>query len=107
MDAQLQQYFKDTPIFRSTVERVADMLPADDAALDALIGEIVHDCDAKAFHFVVIAALGRGRPVDAKHLVRGTMLFVYADWIMTIASKFQGDVAGNLMKGVQQTQLSG
>lgn len=106
MDPALQQYIKDTPIYRTTVERFADMLPADDAALDALIAEIVKDCDARAFHFVIPAALSRGRPVDARHLVRGTMLFVHADWIMTLVGRFTGDVAGNLMTAIQQTQLS-
>ena len=54
-------------------------MPADDADLDALIVETLQEGGVLEFHFVVMAALSSGRPVEARHLRKGVMRLQPAD----------------------------
>lgn len=100
MQAELQQFIEQADYYQGSVRELAPMLPADDAALDALIGETVAASDQLAFVFIVMAALGANRPVQARHLARGTMLMPDKHMLGLIAVHLTGDIAGPLVEAV-------
>ncbi len=104
MQTQLRQYLEHARFHLASVQRVAELLPAEDAGLDALVGETVQAGDQKAFMHVIVAALSRERPVAAKHLARGAMMLPHWQWF-PLVMRFQGDVAAHLMAAMAQTQL--
>ena len=105
MNPELRQFIEQALPHRGSVEGVAERLPADDAELDALIGETVQENDVKAFLHVVVAALSRERRVDARHLARGAMLFPNDGLLGAAAVRMHGDVAKHLLDAVEHTRL--
>ena len=82
MNPELRQFIEQALPHRGSVEGVAERLPADDAELDALIGETVQENDVKAFLHVVVAALSRERRVDARTWRAGRCFFrMTACWV--------------------------
>ena len=90
----------------ASVLRVAEMLPADDAALDELIGEMVSAANQTEFTYVVMAALVTGRPVSVRHLPRGAMLMPHWLFLGWIAWHMTGELPEPLLDAVQHTQLA-
>jgi hypothetical protein len=105
MNPELRQFIDQALSHRGSVEGVAERLPADDAELDALIGETVQENDVKAFLHVVVAALSRERRMDARHLARGAMLFPNDGLLGAAALRMQGDVAKHLVNAIEHTRL--
>jgi hypothetical protein len=104
MTPELKEFIEQARFYKASALRVAEMLPADDAALDELVAEVVRDGDQKAFMLIVVAALSRGRRVDARHLAHGAMMLPQYQWFPLVV-RFQGDVAGHLVAASEQTQL--
>jgi hypothetical protein len=104
MNAELRQFIEQARFYKASVLRVAEMLPAKDAALDELIAETVREGGQKAFMFIVLAALSRERRVDARHLARGAMMLPQQQWFPLVV-RFQGDLAEPLLAAIEQTQL--
>jgi hypothetical protein len=105
MTPELRQFIDEALPHRGSVEGVAKMLPADDAALDALIGETVRENDIKAFMHVITAAMSRDRRVEAHHLARGAMLFPEEGLLCAMVLRAQGDVATHLLDAIENTHL--
>ena len=74
MKPEVREFIKQNGLCRPAVEELAGMLPEDDLELDAWIGETIRENDSMGFHLIVLAALSRGRPVDARHLSSGAKL---------------------------------
>lgn len=106
MQPEMRQFIEQARYRKATVLRVAEMLPADDAALDELIGEIVAAANQTEFTYVVMAALAAGRPVSVRHLPRGAMLMQHWLFLGWIAWHMTGELAEPLLDAVQHTQLS-
>ena len=87
------------------MQYVAEMLPADDVELDGWIAEAVRENDLIAFMYLVLAALSRDRPVDARHLARGAMLLPDPAWLGRVALRMYGDVAEHLLEAIHNTML--
>jgi hypothetical protein len=105
MNPELRQFITEARFYKAAALRVAELLPADDAALDRLVAETVQAGDQKAFMLVVVAALSRARRVDARHLARGAMMLPQWQWF-PLVWQFQGEVAENLMAAIGDTQLA-
>lgn len=105
MQPELRQFIEQARFYKASALQVAEQLPADDAALDELIGETVLRGDQKAFMFIVVAALSRARRVDARHLVHGAMILPQFQWFPLVVH-FQGDVPEQLLAAIEQTQLA-
>ncbi len=75
----------------ASIERVAEMLPDEDGALDALIEEAVKKADINVFLYVLTAALARGRCVDGRHLREGACLMPNGEFMGTLFWHMQGE----------------
>ncbi len=103
---ELQDLIAQAPYTRATIQTLAERLPEEDAALDALIGEAVQRSDDVLFIELVMAALSRGRPVAARHLARGAMLLKDKWQLGAFACQMQGEVSGPLLKAITETPLA-
>ncbi|MEI6197233.1 MAG: SEC-C metal-binding domain-containing protein, partial [Verrucomicrobiota bacterium] len=106
MQTELRQFIEQARYHKGTVLRVAELLPAGDAALDELIAETVREANQTGFTYVVMAALVTGRPVSVRHLSRGTMLMPHCLFLGWIAWHMKGELPEPLLEAVQQTQLA-
>ena len=106
MNPEIREYIARSDYYRGSVQELGKLLPADDAALDGLIAETVAENDQLAFIFVTMAALCAGRPVQARHLARGTSLMPEKFTLGTIASHMAGDIAKPLLEAVTEQNLS-
>lgn len=106
MDPKLRDIVHHQKLHRAAVLQIQDLLPAEDAALDAMIGEVVAQHDHPAMNFIVIAALAAGRPVDARHLARGTRLLGHPTWVGCLSWKMQGEVAEHLVEALCTTVMT-
>ena len=104
MTPEIREFIARSDYYRGAVQELAGLLPAEEAALDALIGETVAESDQTAFGFIVMAALCAGRPVQARHLARGTGLMPEKLTLGIIASHM-GDVQGPLLEAVTNLGL--
>ena len=105
MSPELRQFIDQTRFHQAAVLRVAEMLPADDAELDAWIAETVKDNAQGGFMFLVTAAASRERRLDARHLARGAMMLPYHQWVGCVALRMQGDVPEHLLAAIHDTRL--
>ena len=87
------------------VQRVAEWLPADDVALDALIAETAGENNPKLYLHVVMAALHRERRVEAKHLTKGVTLLGLPIWVGHMMMKVQGEVPEPVLATLDQSFL--
>ena len=106
MSPELRQFIEQARFCLASVQRVAEMLPADDAELDALIAETVKENNPKSFLHVMVAALGRERRVSARHLAQGASLLGNDLWMGSVMLKVQGDVPEQIMAALENSQLS-
>jgi hypothetical protein len=106
MNPELRQFTEKCLFCLASVQRVAELLPADDTELDVLLGEMVQENNPKAFLMVVVAALGRARPVPARHLAPGAMLLGHELWLGNVMMKAQGDVPEAVLDAIENTRLS-
>jgi hypothetical protein len=105
MQTELRQFIEQCLFCLASVQRVAELLPADDAELDALIGETVTENNPKSCLLVVVAALSRERPVAARHLARGAMLLGHELWLGSVMMQAQGDVPEPVLDAIENTRL--
>ncbi len=105
MQPELRQLIERTLFHRAVIGQVIQFLPPDDAALDELLAEVVAANDLKAFMFVMTAAAGAERRMDARHLARGAMMFPEHRWLGKIVIRMQGDVPGHLLDAIENTKL--
>lgn len=106
MNPELRQFIEQARFYMVSVQRVAEMLPADDAELDALIDETARGCNLKNFMYVTVAAAYKERPLDARHLRQGAMLIPDQGWLGKIVVRMHGDVAEHLMAAIENTRLN-
>jgi hypothetical protein len=105
MNPELREFIEQARFCRASVQRVAELLPPEDAELDALIAEIARENNPKAFLHVMVAALGQGRRVEARHLARGATLLGHPLWLGSVMFKVQGDVPEQMMAAIENSQL--
>ena len=84
METELRQFIEQSLFCRAAVQRVAELLPPDDAGLDGVIADTVRENNPKALFHVLVAALGAGRRVEAKHLTTGATLLGHPVWLGSI-----------------------
>lgn len=106
MQPELRHVIDRSKFHKSAVEAVAALLPAGDAELDALIGEAVKEKDQSGFVYVMVAALARGRPVDARHLAGGAMMIKDEHLLGALAWQASGEVPEALLHAMQHTILA-
>ena len=105
MSPELRQLLNRSKFHRGAVDAVAALLPEDDAALDALIGETVREKDQAGFIYITLAALQAERKVDARHLAGGAMMLPTSHLLGVIVWHMQGEVAGPLLQAMEHTML--
>jgi hypothetical protein len=103
MRPDVQEFIGQAAWCRASVERMAEMLPADDAELHSWIAETTREINSLGFMFLVYAALSRGRPVQARHLVGGTRLIIAAAYLPPIAFRVEGDMPECMLEGLRNT----
>jgi len=106
MNPELRQFIEQAQFCRASVRRVAELLPPDEAGLDGVIAETVRENNPKAFLHVVVAALGGGRRVDAKHLAAGGTLLGHPAWLGSIMRKVQGDVPEQVLAAIENSRFT-
>ena len=105
MSPELRQLLSRSKFHRGAVNAVAALLPTDDTALDALIGETVREKDQAGFIYITLAALQAERKVDARHLAGGAMMLPSSHLLGVIVWHMQGEVAGPLLQAMAHTML--
>ena len=105
MNLEVREFLNQATLCRPDVERIAGLLPENDAELDSWIAETVRESDRTAFMLLVFAAFLRERRVDAHHLAGGLRLIGVGMYVSTIALRMQGDVAEYLLEGLRDTAL--
>ena len=105
MNPEIRDFVDRSDYCQGALSELAKLLPADDTALDALIGETVAESGQTEFVFVTMAALCAGRPVQARHLARGTILMPDKHTFGTIALHMDGDIAEPLLEAVTNLNL--
>ena len=100
MDPELRRYIRETTLNRAAIRHIQTMLP-DDTELDAWLEQTATDYAGDEFLCLVIAALGAGREVQARHLAKGATALAAGDMLPEIAMKMTRDVAGFLMQAVR------
>ncbi len=105
MSREIHDFIERSDYFEGSVRELAGMLPPDDLALDRLIGETVATSDQNAFAFIAMAAFHAGRPVQARHLARGTILMPEKLTLGTFACHMEGDITTPLTDAVTNQVL--
>jgi len=89
---EVREFLDRAPLGRASVETLAAMLPDNDAELESWIAEAVRERDAMAFMLIVLAALSRERPVDARHLAGGAKLAGVWTYLAVIQFRVKGEL---------------
>ena len=105
MSPELSQFIEETQFQLSVVEQTIKLLPAEDAALDELLAEVVASKNLKWFMYVFVAAAGAGRRMDARHLAGGAMMFPYYGWMGRVVVRMHGDIVEPLLTALTTTRL--
>jgi SEC-C motif len=106
MNPELRQFIAESQFCRAAVQRVAELLPPDDAELDGVIAETVRENNAKALFHVLVAALGAGRRVEAKHLATGATLLGHPVWLGSILMKVHGDMPEPVLAAMENSRFA-
>jgi len=106
MSPELRQFIEQAQFCRASVQRVAELLPPEEAELDGVIAETVRENNAKALLHVLVAALGGGRRVEAKHLALGGPLLGHPLWLGSVMWKVQGEVPEQVMAAIDNSRFS-
>ena len=77
MNTALRRQIRETTWDRESLRYLQTVLPAEDAELDAVIGELLNESGLD-FVKVVLAALVANRPIDSRHLVKGAGVLMVA-----------------------------
>lgn len=107
MSPELRQLIIRSKWHQGAIAAVTALLPADDAELDALIGEAVRGNDIAGFLNVTVAALEMGRAVDARHLAGGAMMMQDRYLLGCVAWHMSGELPEPLLHAMQHTILKG
>ncbi|HEV7404294.1 MAG TPA: SEC-C metal-binding domain-containing protein [Chthoniobacteraceae bacterium] len=102
MDAELRTLLDHSQFHQGAVREVAQLLPAADDALAALIDEAIAAGDQLGYLLILTAALEAGRRVDARHLAKSVALAADVRRLGNFAWHMEGDVAGALVEAVQR-----
>jgi len=106
MNSELRDFISQSGLCRDSVERVAEMLPADDVELDSYIDEAVRESNSMAFMLIVYAAFVKERPVNARHLIGGARITGGPAYLVAMMFQMQGDVPECLLEGMKNTAIN-
>jgi hypothetical protein len=106
MNAELREFIEQAQFCRAAVQRVAELLPPDDKELDGVIAETVRENNPKALLHVLVAALGGGRRVEAKHLALGGTMLGHPVWLGNIMWKVQGDMPEQVLAAIENSRFN-
>jgi hypothetical protein len=106
MSPELRQFIDQSLFCRAAVQRVAELLPPDEAGLDGVIAETVRENNPKALFHVLVAALGAGRRVDAHHLTTGATLLGHPVWLGNILMKVGGEMPEAVLAAVENSRFA-
>ena len=105
MNPEMRQFIHEARFCLASVQRAAEFLPAEDAALDALLTEAAGENNPKLYLHVVVAALLRERRVEAKQLTKGIGLLGLPIWVGHMMLKAQGDVPEPVLATFEESLL--
>jgi hypothetical protein len=105
MHPELRDFIQQADFDRPSVQRVVELLPADDAELDRYIDQTIERIDVREFRFVIVAALVAGCPVDARHLVKSISMLAADGFLMDAALRMQGEVGEFLVDGLKEASF--
>jgi SEC-C motif len=105
MDPALRRYIHESVLDRAAIQHIQSQLP-DDVELDRWLEQAAADYAGDEMLCLVIAALGAGRRIDARHLIKGAAALAAGDILCEIAMKMTGDVPGYLMQAVRDSFIS-
>jgi len=105
MNKEILEFMHQAGLSRGAVERVAEMLPADDEELANWIDDAVHESDSLAFMLLVYAAFVKERPVDAKHLISGARVSGGPAYLVAMMFGMHGEVPECLLEGMKNTAI--
>jgi hypothetical protein len=105
MSPELRQFIEQAQFCRAVVQRVAELLPPEEAELDGVIAETVRENNPKSLLHVLVAAVGAGRRVEAKHLATGATLLGHAVWLGNILMKVQGDMPEQVLAAMENSRF--
>ena len=103
MNPELRQFIEQAQFCRASVRQVTELLPPDETELDGVIAGTIRENNAKAFLYVVVAALSGGRRVEAKHLASGGALLGHPVWLGNVMWKVAGDVPESLLAAIENS----
>jgi hypothetical protein len=106
MNAEMRQFIEKARFHQAAITELGGNLPPADVDLDALIAEVVAANDLKTFMFVMAAAAGAERRMDARHLALGAMIFPEHRWLGSVVVRMHGDVPEHLLAAIQNTRLN-
>jgi hypothetical protein len=106
MRPELRLFIEQAQFCRAAVQRVAELLPPDEAGLDEVIAETVRENNPKALFHVLVAALGGDRRVDAKHLATGATLLGHPVWLGSILMKVQGEMPEPVLAAMENSRFA-
>jgi hypothetical protein len=90
---------------RANFQLFATLLPADDAVLNAHIAEALETYDKTAMAFLILAALGTNRKVDARHMEAIVIMTAEVNFLENIFFKLDGDVPKYLIAGMRRAEF--
>ena len=93
-------------LYQAGVHALGEQLPAEDAALAALIGEAVRQGDDAAFVNLVFACIAQARPFAAEHLIDGAGLFEDPAQLAAAAWYASGDLAAAVEAALAHGRLA-
>jgi hypothetical protein len=106
MKPEARALLDQAPICKAKVAELSQILPADDAELDAWIGETVRNSDGMGLMLLALTALSCERPVHARHLAAGAKLIIVPLYLSAIALRAQGEMIEYLLEGVRNTAMN-
>ena len=105
MTPQVRSFIEKNKIYKASVQELGTMLPAEDAELDAWIAAAIADSIPIDCLFLMLAAQCSGRPVDARHLVRGLSLIQHPLLTGGMVWMTHGDVAGAVARALLESTI--
>jgi len=106
MSPELRQFIDQSLFCRAAMQRVAELLPPDEAGLDDVIAETVRENNPKALFHVLVAALVAGRRVEAKHLAAGATLLGHPMWLGSILMKVHGEMPEPVLAAMENSRFA-
>ena len=105
MREQVIQQAEACPLYQAALLALGKQLPVEPDELDALVERVVEERRDHAFTSIVLSALAAGRPVQARHLIKGARLFQDVGHLIGAAWNMSGDICTALVTAIEEGNL--